>query len=186
MRYLPFSVVVILTMSLMTISNAEGFYKWKDARGQIQYGDEPPANIHAKKVKLPAITVLEDYGNQWEYIEETPTKKTPPPVKKAISTPILAPKPKNYSTLTFIAPKPGQLIQAENGDVSAMLSIKPPLKKSHQLLFILDGKKAVKSNSRIANFPGLSNGAHTISVNIINNQGDTVQRGNTLNFKVMR
>jgi len=170
-----------------TLANAEGFYKWKDAHGNTQYSDEPPKNIKAKKVKMPDITVLEGFGGQWKSPNINPVTPIARPVKKTVSTlPVVAPEIIKYTTLAFIAPKAGQVIQAENGDVSAMLSIKPPLKKGHNIIFLLDGKEAIKNRSRIANFPSLSNGAHTLSVDIISKGGDVLQSSSAVSFRVMR
>lgn len=189
MRYFLFFITALFTLVTLTAQvNAEGFYKWKDARGNTQYGDEPPTNVKAKRMKMPAITVLQDYGTQWEY-EEDPipvaTKRATAPVHK-IAVPITTAAPIQYSTLAFIAPKAGQLIRAEDGDVSAMISVKPPLRRGHKLHFILDGKNAVQSTSRVANFPNLSNGTHTLSVNIVTNSGDILQSSDTMNFRVTR
>lgn len=158
---------------------AEGFYKWKDARGNIQYGDQPPPKSKAKRVKMPAITVIEDYGEQWKPLDLKdidalfePEQKT----KKATS---------GYTSLKFIAPKADQAIRANDGDVSAMLSIKPPLKNGHQIAFYLDGKQVGKGDSRTKNFTNLPRGAHTVSAKILDQKGK-VLKSSSVAFNVMR
>jgi len=180
-------IALFLTLSsFMTTANAEGFYKWKDARGQIQYGDEPPPNINAKKIALPAITVLEGYGEQWQ-VEDQPTPVTASkPVTPTSFVPVPKPRPKVYRSLAFIAPKAGQSIKADNGDVSVMLSVKPPLKANHQFLFVMDGKKVTKSHSRIANFSNLSRGSHQLKVKIVDAVGRDIHQSEPLQFNVVR
>jgi len=178
---------ILISSNLLALSaHAEGFYKWVDARGVTQYGDEPPASARAKKMKMPAITVLKDYGKQWETPEITSPRAIPqqPLIRKA--APTAAPRPIQYTTLAFIAPKAGQTINAENGDVSAMLSIKPPLKKEHTLHFIVDGKKVAQGRSRIANFSNLSNGTHSVKIFIVDGGGNILQASKDLSFKVNR
>ncbi len=164
---------------------ADGFYKWTDAHGNIQYGDEPPANARAKKMKMPAITVLKNYGEQWTQPKE---------VNRAIAAPIIAATASSaaeaqatqYTTLNFIAPKPNQVINAENGDVSAILSIKPPLKKGHSFRFMVDGKKTSEGRSRITNFLNLKKGSHSLVVNIVDGRGQVLQKSQELRFRVFR
>lgn len=186
MRYL-FSILFLLPFLISNSLSAEGFYKWKDARGNIQYGDEPPKKSRAKKMKMPPLTVLKDYANQWNSPELSPPLK----IEKAIITPTAVAKkalPIHYSKLAFIAPKQGQLVKADNGDISAMLSIKPKLKlkNGHRLRFTLDGKTKIIGISRFVNFQGLNNGLHTLSVDVIGKAGEEIQRGNTMNFTVAR
>lgn len=182
MRLVSIVTSLFLLISLSTTVNAEGFYKWKDARGNTQYGDEPPTNVKAKRVKLPDITILEGYGDQWKSPDPAPVARVAAKRPPAVATP----SPLQYSTLRFIAPKAGQLIKAKDGDVSAMLSLKPPLKRGHSILYLVDGKNARKGTSRIANFKNLSNGAHRVSVNIINKSGKVIQSSNTVAFNVAR
>jgi len=187
MRYLSLSVTTFFSVLLLTAElNAEGFYKWVNARGQVQYSDEPPAKGKAKKIKLPPITILESYGKQWK-VDPLPVAKVQKP--QVVTARVVKPKAKQlfrYQTLSFIAPKPNQVIKAQGGDVSAMLSIKPPLRKGHRLLYILDGKSVSKSVSRIANFPNLPNGTHTLMVKVVDSRGSTLHSSSALSFQVVR
>ncbi len=68
MKILHFWLLAITLLSAHSVVQAEGFYKWKDARGNIQYGDQPPPNSKAEKVAMPAITVIDNYADQWKPI----------------------------------------------------------------------------------------------------------------------
>jgi len=149
------SVALYCGLSLLlscSIANANNFYKWKDARGNTQYGDKPPANANAKPVELPKITVIENYG---------------------------------YSKLEFLAPKVDQGIRANNGDVSVIVSIQPPLKEGHSIVFSIDGKDQEKGTSRTKNFSNLDRGGHTVGVKIIDNEGKTL-KSSSVAFSVLR
>lgn len=166
----------------MTNANAESFYKWVDARGNTQYGDKPPAGKGAKKVKMPAITVIKDYSKQWKPLDLD--NKSLPNQPGSAKTPVRN-NPKSYTTFAFVAPKGGQTIRANDGDISAMLSLKPPLKKGHKITFSINGKEVAKSKSRTNNFSNLTRGTHTISAKIVNNRGK-ILKSSSVTFHVQR
>jgi len=176
-------------MGLCTQLTAENFYKWTDARGVVHYGEEPPKNQRSKSIEMPQITVVEDYGKQWLPLEldNKPKKarKTAPsnvPVQKVATSGYVP----SYESLKFLAPRSGQIIEAKDGDVSAMMSVKPPLKKGHNLVFSIDGKAKPKARSRISNFKNLSAGNHTVNVLIIDANGKVQMNSESLSFKVKR
>jgi len=178
---------MVLTVLSAQVAHAEGFYKWKDARGNIQYGDQPPANVKAKKMKMPEITVLEGYGKQWQPLDmNTSTNNQAAPVveyepekQEQTST--------NYTKLAFVAPKNNQVMSGGfKGEVSAMLSIKPPLKRGHLVVFSLDGKEVSRSKSRMSNFTNLGSGSHTVTASIVNSRGTVVKTSSPVSFEVVR
>lgn len=175
----PLFCVLLLTLTQNSI-NADTLYKWKDARGNTQYGDQPPANANAKPVELPKITVIDNYADQWKPLkfdeQATVVEPVTQPQRAADNT---------YTKLAFLAPKPNQAIRANDGDVSAMVSIKPPLKKGHQLVFSIDGKSMGKGKSRVQNFKNLNRGSHTVSVKVVDIKGKTL-KSSSIKFNVLR
>ena len=173
-------VICVVSLLLMhSALNAEGLYKWKDARGTIQYGDRPPANVKAEAVNLPKITIIEKYADQWKPMEFNDSQPvTDEPVVEKTSN-------GGYTSLAFLAPKAGQAIRANDGDVSAMISLKPPLKKGHSIVFAIDGKASAKGNSRTQNFAGLGRGNHTVGVKVIDAKGKTL-KSSSVSFNVLR
>ena len=186
MPNLSFTLTIIMLIIFSSELNADGFYKWTDARGQVQYSDEPPTNGRAKQLKLPPITVLENYGNQWEVTPLPAITKNQAAKPTPVAPQVVKQKKIYYKVLNFIAPKARQSIKADDGDISAMLTIKPPLKVGHRFLYLLDGKEAAKSVSRIANFKGLSKGSHRLLVNVVNPRGEVLQSSRPLNFTIIR
>ena len=177
-------VIIIFNPSLL---QADKILKWTDARGVVHYGDEAPRNRRAKPIDMPQITVVKDYGKQWLPLE--PVNKPEKPKFRSISTKKVGSAAQfqpSYSRLDFIAPKSGQLIKAKDGDVTAMLKIKPPLKKGHHLIISIDGKSQKKTRSRIANFNNLAAGKHTLSAQIVDNRGVLKMRTEPLSFKISR
>lgn len=163
---------------LQSSVHAERLYKWKDAKGVTQYGDKPPANVRAQPLVLPKITVIDNYAEQWKPLDFKDTK-----VKKQAQT--QAKTSSIYTKLAFLAPKANQAIRANNGDVSAIVSIKPPLKNGDQLIFSIDGKALPKSTSRTANFANLERGNHNIGVKIVDKDGKTL-KSSSVGFNVLR
>ena len=187
MPYLPktLTITILFFILLSSETSADGFYKWVDARGNTQYSDEPPAKGHAKKLSLPPITILENYGKQWQVTPIPPAKR---PRANPIKQQTIKKQPQGfqYKALNFIAPKFGQSIKANDGDISAMLNIKPPLRKGHSFIYVLDGKDVSRGVSRIANFQNLQKGSHSLMVKVINSKGKPLQKSREINFTVNR
>ncbi len=181
------SLTLFLIMLSSLIVYADGVFKWKDARGNIQYGDEPPANARLDKFKMPEIMVIDGFKEQWKPLDDDKPKVVSvakPVVPAALVTQA---KPVIYTKLAFIAPKENQIIKSGfGGEVSAMLSVKPPLKKGHQIAFMLDGKEMARSKSRINNFSNLSGGTHAVTARIIDRGGRIVMMSKPVTFNVIR
>lgn len=169
----------VLSCVFAVSTMAEGFYKWKDARGNIQYGDRPPANVKAKPMDMPKLTVIENYGEQWKPVS-FPKESDPYQQDEASNVTAVT-----YTSLTFIAPKANQPIRANDGDVSAMISLKPGLKAGHVITFSIDGKEVSKGSSRTNNFSNLSRGDHSISVKVTDKKGKLL-KSQSVTFTVVR
>lgn len=175
----PLFCIFSIVLSQSSI-NAEALYKWTDARGNTQYGDKPPAGVNAKAFDLPKITVIDNYADQWKplaFDQAQAVEKPAVPLQQTTNS--------TYSKLVFLAPKANQAIRANDGDVSAMISLKPPLKKGHQIVFAIDGKTMGKGKSRTKNFSNLQRGNHTASVKVIDANGKTV-KSSSVGFNVLR
>lgn len=180
MKFHRFIALFIASIFLLSLSHADGFYKWKDARGNIQYGDKPPPGVNAKPMRMPAITVIDNYADQWKpmNLENDPLTEDIKPQKTTAPA-------SSYEVLKFIAPKANQAIRANDGDVSTMISVKPPLKDGHKIAFYLDGKEVSKGNSRTSNFKNLPRGEHTVSAKILDENGRVI-KNSSVSFSVLR
>lgn len=180
---IPFIILQLIMSGFSMSVSAEGLYKWKDARGHIQYGDNPPKNVRLESLDIPELTVIQNYADQWKVdnskaVKPTPNVNTPPQIVEKTSV--------KYEKFTFIAPKQNQVIHTKAGDVSAMISLRPALKSGHSIVFKLDGKAQEKGTTRMANFSALSVGPHAITASIIDAQGKVVQETSALEFRVIR
>ena len=130
---------------------------------------------------MPAITVIENYSEQWKPMQFDKADDLPlddEPVSQQRSSGA-------YSKLEFIAPKANQAIRANDGDVSAIISLKPVLKAGHAIAFYLDGKEVSKGESRTTNFSNLPRGEHSVSVKILDQKGKVIKTS-SVNFTVQR
>ncbi|MEE9327597.1 MAG: DUF4124 domain-containing protein [Cocleimonas sp.] len=179
------SITLSLITCLIVLSSnvsAKGVFKWVDAQGKTQYGDSPPADKKDSNFEMPAITVIDNYANQWKpLVFDTGTKKVTPVKTVAKKKQQLV----KYTTIKFLAPKSGQVIRANDGDVSAMLKIQPKLKADHQVVFLLDGNEVSKNRSRTSNFSNLSRGAHTAVVKVVDRKGNIIG-SDSVSFEVQR
>ncbi len=171
--------LLILSCAFTASAMAEGFYKWKDARGNIQYGDRPPANVKAQPMKMPKLTVIENYGDQWKPVT-FPRESDPYQQQETSKTTGVT-----YTSLSFVAPKANQSIRANDGDVSAIISLKPPLKAGHVITFSIDGKEVAKGSSRTNNFSNLPRGEHSVSVKVMDDKGKLL-KSESVRFTVLR
>lgn len=180
MKFQSFITLLISSFFVLTFGHANNFYKWKDARGNIQYGDKPPPGVNAKPMSMPAITVIDNYADQWKPMNPETDLMTDDIKPQKTTAPA-----SSYDVLKFIAPKANQSIRANDGDVSAMISVKPPLKDGHKIAFYLDGKEVSKGNSRTSNFKNLPRGEHTVSARILDKNGREI-KNSSVSFSVLR
>ena len=75
--YCAFSLIL-----LQSAAYAEGLYKWKDSRGNTQYGDRPPANVNAQPMELPKITIIDNYADQWKPMDFNNQPSKVEPIKR--------------------------------------------------------------------------------------------------------
>jgi hypothetical protein len=181
----------ILAVTIITLSSqayADGVFKWKDARGKTQYGDEPPANAKLdNKFKMPEIMVIDGFKEQWKPLAGDAPRAVAV-AKPVVRAPVVTKsQPVIYTKLAFIAPKDNQIIKSGfGGEVSAMISIKPPLKKGHKIAFELDGKEVARSKSRINNFSNLSGGKHSVIAKVVDRGGNVMMTSLPVTFNVVR
>lgn len=176
------TILTLLFVSLNSFTYAEGVFKWKDRYGKTQYGDKPPQGVKADAFNPPPITVIDNYGKQW-----APTGNTAQPSHQqqaAESKP--RPSSSRYSSLKIVAPKSGQAIRANDGDVTLMLGVDPKLQKGHSIVVFLDGKQVSNSASRAINLPNLDRGEHQVHAEIQDAYKKNIISSPAISFTVLR
>lgn len=168
-------IAIAISVSFFSITNAETVFSWKDAKGGIHYGDSPPESVKAKAVDLPELTIVKDYGKLYKPVL---TAKERGLINKKQHT--------HYSKFAIIAPKNKQVIRANNGDVSVMLSLQPKLFPQHKLSVFLDGKQMVEGDLRMVNLTNLDRGEHKVYAIIKGEKNKKINKSKEIVFTVIR
>ena len=158
-----------------------GMFSWTDKSGNIVFGDTPPQGVTATALTPPKLTVLEGFGDRYQDTEDE--VKTKPPASRAT---VNKPQVVVYEKLNVIAPKQGQAIRANDGDVSVALSFSPKLRPGDKVVFNLDGKEVRTGTSKVVNMTNLDRGDHTLTVSIVNRLSRKLISSEAVRFVVLR
>lgn len=178
----PLQQLLFVSSALLLCSTSlqADVFKWKDRYGKTQYGDQPPRGVKAQRVTMPALTVIENYGQQWRPVDDAGLEDNEPQDDNT------APTAGSYRSLTILAPKAGQGIRANDGDVTVMLSSDPRLKSGHSIVLFLDGKQVSNGTARAVNLPNLDRGEHSIRAEIRDAYNHVLADSGSLTFTVLR
>ena len=175
-------LLIAIAVTSQAVMAAGGIYSWTDESGNLIFGDSPPSTVSATPIDPPKLTVLEGFSsryktdpvsNEKETMASTP--KSSEPGKKTV-----------YSEIKVIAPKKGQSIRANDGDVSVALTLSPKLRSGDRIVITLDGKEFSRSTSRVANLTNLDRGEHTLMVSVVNKAARTLVSSEIVTFNVLR
>ncbi len=168
---------ISLSTLLFSVGSHADVYKWKDRYGKIQYGDKPPKGAKIEPFKAPPITVIKNYGQQWNASPQYAPVDTKRKPRQATN---------RYTSIDIVAPKADQAIRANDGDVTLMLNIQPKLQKGHSIVVFLDGKQVSNGSSRAINLTGLDRGLHQVHAEIHDAYKTSLMSSAPVSFTVLR
>ncbi len=168
-----FILSFISSSILLSATVGADVYKWKDRYGKTQYGDKPPKGAKLETFKAPPITVIHNYAQQWQTSNQGTVNNNQP-------------RPSHYTSLSIIAPKAGQAIRANDGDVTLMLSLQPKLKPGHSIVVFLDGKQVSNGSSRAVNLTQLDRGLHQVTAEVRDAYKKTIITSPSTSFTVLK
>lgn len=153
--------ILALTCCLITNQALAQVYRYVDAHGNTVYTDNPPEQIDAERIQLPAINSLP---------APTPsTAKTQKPTPEETDADAEA---QAYRQLNLLLPD-AEAIRANNGSFIVNVTIEPQLRAQHRLQLIVDGQThGSPSNSLSLMAQNLDRGEHSIAVQVLS--GDTI------------
>lgn len=155
--------ILALTCCLITNQALAQVYRYVDAHGNTVYTDNPPEQIDAERVQLPAINSLP--------APTTRTPKTQKPTAEETDADANA-DAQTYSQLNLQLPD-AEAIRANNGSFIVNVTIEPQLRAQHRLQLIVDGRAhGSPSNSLSLMAQNLDRGEHSIAVQVLS--GDTI------------
>lgn len=181
----PVNLFCVLLIILPLISHA-AVYKHVDSEGNlIKYSDQPqkPGDEPLKMPK-PAI----EYESEKSSIPaprrsaNQPKRKEKQP-EKAERKAVLA-----YSAIAILKPDDEEAIRANSGVFPVEIASQPALDASsgHRYVIIVDGKKHTENTSNKFNLENMDRGAHSISAEIRDNDGNVLVSSSSKKIYVLR
>lgn len=139
-------------------------YTYTDAQGNQVFTDQPRKN--AKRVPLPSSNNL--------------NQAAPATIKKS---PVAAPVPKtikvitHYTLLRVLSPEPDGTVNQASGELVVTVTSDPALQEGDQYQILLDGNPvASPGTSPVFMINAVDRGQHQLAAEIIDSDGETVER----------
>lgn len=160
-----------LGLSLAALPALGQVYTYIDAQGNRVFTDQPrPGN--AKKIQL------------------APGNRVPPPSAGKIAAPLPEEPPKpqfHYEMLRLLIPEPDATIRSTAGELIVTATSEPGLKRGHRYRLLLDGKPTGEAGpSPVFALSNIDRGTHHLAVEILDEQGRTVERTANQPFHMQR
>ncbi|MBF7728576.1 DUF4124 domain-containing protein [Pseudomonas sp. N040] len=148
----------LLLASLFCAAAAGEVYTYVDADGNRVFTDQPPGNARR--------------------IEMAPPNEMPVYQQRAAPRPTESPAPAPaYQLLRILFPAPDSVVEDPAGNLMVTVNSDPALLPGHNYRLLLDGQPAGSSGrSAVFALENLDRGTHQLAVEIIDSQGDTLER----------
>ncbi|MGJ7516495.1 DUF4124 domain-containing protein [Pseudomonas baetica] len=145
-------------------------FTYIDAQGNRVFTDQPTSG-NAKRVPLAP-------SNRISATESTPAS----PAKKAGKKP-----PLHYDLLRILVPEPDATVRSTAGEIIVSVTSEPGLQSGHRYRLLLDGRPTAEpGSSPVFALNNIDRGTHQLSVEILDEQGQTVERTANQPFHMQR
>lgn len=163
-------VLVVSFLMIVGASYAQ-VYKWTDAQGNVHFSDTPHEG--AEQLKIPETQTYSPPASQLPSPPQTEDK--------------LDDKKHTYTTVNITQPDNEGTIRNNQGYVAVALQLEPELFPGDMVQMIFDGAPlgAPQPNLKFQ-LNGINRGSHTITVEVIDSNGDVVNTSNTVTFFMHR
>jgi hypothetical protein len=170
MRVIRLSLIGMVMLSALP-AGAE-IYTYIDAEGKRVFTDRPDGRAaEPTQTKTP---------NSMPAQPVTPTEK--PGRVKVLKAPV-----PGYERLDILQPAPDMTIRDNAGALTISVSSEPPLHPGHQYRALLDGiPMGSPGTSAAMSLPHVDRGTHQLVVEIVDANGESVQRSEPRIFHMMR
>lgn len=157
MRIALFSLLLVVTAPAM----AE-IYKYNDSKGNTVFTNQPPDGVAVQSIDLPPANTVDI--------------STPDALPPLADQPEGGSAQRPYRSLSIAGVPDEQALRANNGTFVVTAELDPPLRKGHQVLFLLDGKpQGAPSSSTSLQLNNVDRGGHLLEVEVLSGT-DVVQR----------
>lgn len=166
------SLLVCLSMSCAGSAVAQ-IYKSTDAQGNPVFSNQPPTDGKAAQtVDLPPVNSIQ------------PVK---PAAENTYQTNTAANAGKPYSLLELTGLPNDEALRANNGSFGLGVNIKPDLRPGHKYRLVIDGEPYGQMlGAPPLPVAELDRGSHTIAVDVINSDGQTIQESAPVSIDLQR
>jgi hypothetical protein len=156
-----------LALSVLLALGGAEVYRWTDADGVVHFSDRPMA------------------GAERIVVEAAPAVRVAPP-------PATGPRPGAdtgylpYRQVSIESPAQDEVLWNIEGQLDVTVSVDPPLQAGHQLQLYLDGEPVatLDPGSSQARLSEVFRGAHTLEAVVVDQDGNSLRRSETLRFSV--
>ncbi|MDF3934576.1 DUF4124 domain-containing protein [Pseudomonas citronellolis] len=156
-------------LALFCVHASAEVYTYIDKDGNRVYTDQPRRS-NAQRLNLAPANGM----------------PTTPPLY-APAAPVEPPQPPQYQVLRILVPEPDAIVRANNGDLIVTVSSDPNLLPGHNYRLFVDGVPAgAPSRSPVFPLQNLDRGTHQLSVEIVDQRGQTLEQTPNQPFHMRR
>lgn len=162
----------LLIACLVVLPVSAEVFTYVDAQGNRVFTDQPGTG-NAKRVPLATSNRM----------SANPTGATPLKAeKKAAVRPAL-----HYDMLRVLVPEPDATIRSSAGELIVSITSEPGLQPGHRYRLLLDGQPTAEPGpSPVFALSNIDRGSHQLSIEILDEQGRTVERTANQPFHMQR
>lgn len=162
----------LLIACLIALPVTAEVFTYVDAQGHRVYTDQPGSG-NAKRVPLATSNRM----------SANPTGATPVIAKqKTEDKPLF-----HYDMLRVLVPEPDATVRSNAGELIVSVTHEPGLQRGHRYRLLLDGQPTAEPGlSPVFALSNIDRGSHNLSVEILDEQGRTVERTANQPFQMLR
>ncbi|ROQ18610.1 uncharacterized protein DUF4124 [Marinimicrobium koreense] len=150
-------LITLMLFSLLTV--AQPIYKTVDEEGRVSYSDKPPRGVQ------------EDASDELPPVNNVPGQPVSP--QRRATAEEEAPDPVDYS-IEIVSPQPDSSVPPGQRDLPISVRLQPALQPGHALVYYLDGDPVAETRSTQHIVREIYRGTHTVRVEILNPQGQSL------------
>ncbi|MCX2897436.1 DUF4124 domain-containing protein [Pseudomonas mandelii] len=162
----------LLIACLIAVPASAEVFTYVDAQGNRVFTDQPGSG-NAKRVPLAP-------GNR---MSANPTSARPVTASKQTEPATIF----RYDMLRVLVPEPDATLRSNAGELIVSVTSEPKLQHGHRYRLLLDGKPTAEPGlSPVFALTNVDRGSHHLSVEILDQQGRTVERTANQPFHMLR
>jgi hypothetical protein len=166
MRYFLLLISLIFCFGALA---QEKVYKKVNPDGSVEYSDQPIQGSEIMNVPKGSTFTM----------PETPAS-TPAPASPAEETSV------KYDSLEITQPENDKAIRSNNGTLTALARVMPPLAPDNRFRWKMDGNIVQDVNAPELRLNNVDRGSHTLQAEIVDANGKVIIASDSVTFHMMR